>query len=349
MSWLVLFPCAERTRSSFLGRDIAVVKLPKHECGNPEPVWPCTWLGLVCGMLLEGSGVSSSSLQDKGAGAEWEGAAHLEGRELHIWNIQYFLKVTATLPLGQEPRARCTAQLTRIHFERKAKISLSAESQPPGTSSMGAEGLHGEPELPAGHCGSCGGSCWQPRQRESSQLGNEHRDGDPGDLSGKTVSFCQHKEPRPSPMALPHILARAGWLCEGASTDGTVPAEGRGASWMSPPVPSVRDRRTRKKPPPFQQRGVSSARTGHPSAAHIPPAAGSMKSWPMGTSSDQPSAGDPVPPRGWGLQPGRAGGGCLPSLRPRRKRHSAFIPAVPRRDPPETQPLPAPEAGNYPC
>lgn len=66
-------PCAKWTCSSFLGRDMTVVKLPKHKCGNPEPVWLCTWLYLVCGMLLEQSGASSSSLQDKGAGAEWEG------------------------------------------------------------------------------------------------------------------------------------------------------------------------------------------------------------------------------------------------------------------------------------
>lgn len=55
-------------------------------------------------MLSEKSDVSCSSLQDNSAEAEWEvGAAHLESKELHIWYIQYFLKVTATLPFGWRP------------------------------------------------------------------------------------------------------------------------------------------------------------------------------------------------------------------------------------------------------
>lgn len=57
-------------------------------------------------MLSEQSGVSCSSLQDNCAEAEREvGVAHLELKELHIWYIQYFLKVTATLPFGWRPGA----------------------------------------------------------------------------------------------------------------------------------------------------------------------------------------------------------------------------------------------------
>lgn len=93
-------------------------------------------------------------------------------RELHIWYIQYFLKVTATLPFGRGPGARCIAQQIRIcsciPSEGKAKISLSAESQLPVTSSTGAGELHGDHDLSASHSSSCRGSYCQPRHRAAS-------------------------------------------------------------------------------------------------------------------------------------------------------------------------------------
>lgn len=89
-------------------------------CGSAEPAWFRTWLGLACGMLSEGPSVSCSSLQDNYAEVEqargWRGAAaHLELKDLHIWYIQYLLKVTATLPFGWRPGAPRIAQRIKIH------------------------------------------------------------------------------------------------------------------------------------------------------------------------------------------------------------------------------------------
>lgn len=102
-------------------------------------------------MLSEGPSVSCSSLQDNYAEVEqargWRGAAaHLELKDLHIWYIQYLLKVTATLPFGWRPGAPRIAQRIKIHsciffFEGKAKITLSAEPR-----------LSSYPTWEQGHC-----------------------------------------------------------------------------------------------------------------------------------------------------------------------------------------------------
>lgn len=129
-------PCAEPAQAAFLGRAFPAVRLPERGCGSAEPACFRTWLGLACGMLSERPDASCSSLQDNCAEVEQArgcrgAAAHLELKDLHIWYIQYLLKVTATLPFGRRPGAPCIAQRIKIHscifFEGKAKITLSAE------------------------------------------------------------------------------------------------------------------------------------------------------------------------------------------------------------------------------
>lgn len=111
-----------------------------------------------------------------------------------------------------------------------------------------------------------------------------------------------------------------GWLHEVPSTDGAIPAEGHGA--INPlagchcPSPVSRTH-THKSPLPSQQRGMSlhaseqrlEARTSQ-SRLH-PGVAGdaSMKSWAMGTSSDQPEA-----PRAGAEGCSQAGLGEMPSI-----------------------------------
>lgn len=267
-------------------------------------------------------------------------AAHLEWRELHIWYIQYFLKVTATFPFGRGPGARCTAQRIRIRirscilFEGRAKISLSAEPRLPVTSSMGAGALHRGRDLsavipPAAEAPAASQGTEQPAREWPP---GDHRDGDPWDLSSKTLSFCEPdwawasiREWLVPPVAKEMLATHPcpcglGWLHAGPSTDGTLPAEGRGAGChphagchCPPPVSGTRT----QKPSPFPAardvlRTQLEQRLEHPRAARVPAGAGSMKSWAMGTSSDQPEApraGErvPYPPglgaaarQGWG-------------------------------------------------
>lgn len=122
----------------------------------------------------------------------------------------------------------------------------------------------------------------------------------------------------------PHILAHVGWLREGPSTDGTTPAEGHGTShpltrchcpspvsWThtQEPFPAARDVLCTHRSSGWKHR-TSQCRPHSGVAVDA-----SMKSWAMGTSSDQPEAPraeDRVPLPGAGDYT-QAGLGAMPS------------------------------------